>query len=93
VEVRNGRLLDHKATFRNVDYQSRVVEVAASSSVNERRAYLEHLAAHPDNVRSSAQWDPVEIHGTALLAHTEPSVGLPRVTPHDRSKPRVKRGR
>jgi hypothetical protein len=85
VEVGNGRLLDHKPTLRNIDYQSRVVEVAASSSVSEGRACLEQLAAHPDDVRSSAQWDPVEVHGTALLAHVEASVGLPQVTTHDRS--------
>jgi hypothetical protein len=55
VQVGNRSLLDHKTTFRNVDHQRRVVEIAASSPLNERRDRLEHLAADAHDMRAGAQ--------------------------------------
>ena|SRR5712691_6128232 len=47
VKVGNGPLLDHIAAFRNADFQSRVVQVAASSLLQKRRDRLESLAVRP----------------------------------------------
>ena len=62
MQVGNRSLLDQKTTFRNVDHQRRVVEIAASSPLNERRDRLEHLAADAHDMRGGDQRDPVEIH-------------------------------
>src|SRR4029079_252075 len=65
--ARNGGLLDHELAFGYGDDKSRVVELRASTSTDDRRRDLEQLAADPHNVCPCAQWDPVEIDSRVVL--------------------------
>src|SRR5512132_1224093 len=63
VRVRDWGLLDHEAALGGDDHESRVIEVARTSSLHTRADRLEQPSAQPHEVLPCAQRDPVEVHG------------------------------
>jgi len=68
VRVWDRGLLDHEAALGSDDDESRVIEVARTSSLHTRADPLEQLSGQPHDVLPHAQRDPVEIHGCGWLA-------------------------
>lgn len=63
VRIRDGRHLDHVAAFGNRDLESRVVQIARLSPMDQCRHRLEHLATGQHNSLTRAERDPQQIHG------------------------------
>ena len=61
MQIRYRRLLDHEVTFWRGDDERRMVEITARTTGNESRRRLEELPADPNDVRSGAQRDPVQV--------------------------------
>jgi hypothetical protein len=57
-------LFDHEAARRDDDHESRVIEIAPTSSLKTRAGRLEKPSAQPHDVLPRAQRYPVEIHGS-----------------------------
>jgi hypothetical protein len=68
VRVGDRGLLDHESAPGGDDHESRVIEVARTSSLHTRADRLEQPSAQPHDVLPRAQWDPEEIHGCRWLA-------------------------
>ena len=61
MQIRYRRLLDHEVTFWRGDDERRMVEITPRTTGNESCRRLKELPADPNDVRSGAQRDPVQV--------------------------------
>jgi hypothetical protein len=84
--IGDRRLFDHEAARRGGDNESRVIEIARTSSLKTRADHLEKPPAQPHDVLPRAQRYPVEIHRCGRLeciARGSEFPGPHAVTEHD----------
>src|SRR5512132_1953286 len=80
VMIGDGGLFDHEAARRDDDHESRVIEIAPTSSLKTRADRLEKASAQPHDVLPRAQRYPVEIHGSGAQVCSVCGFELP--SPH-----------